>query len=61
MILFVKCYVVLHLLMFFGKEWPTMLVICSFCGYLIEFVCLSVWCCGGGGGGREGGGGLMCI
>ena len=30
----------------FGKELPTMLAISSFCGCLIVFVCLSLWCWG---------------
>ena len=30
----------------FGKGFPTLLAICSFCGCLIIFVCLSLWCWG---------------
>ena len=31
---------------FFGKEFPTLLVISSLWGYFIVFVCLLLWCCG---------------
>ena len=31
---------------FFWKLLPTLLVICSFCGCLIVFVSLSLWCWG---------------
>ena len=70
MVLFVKCYVVFHFLMFYflqlcmfkkiiqfislgnrvatilGKKLPALLAICSFCGCLIVFVCLYLWCWG---------------
>ena len=57
MLLFVKCYVVFHCLMFyfqqvlvrelppfFGKKLPALLDICSFCGCLVVFFCLFLWC-----------------
>ena len=31
---------------YFQKKLPTLLASCSFCGCLIVFVCLSLWCWG---------------
>ena len=60
-VLFVKCCVVFHFLQCFtfnnyelnykfatilGKKLPALLAICSFCGWLIVFDCLYLWCWG---------------